>query len=68
MRCNCKITEIILGVIILVFVLWQVWIWDWIITIAAILLILHAIRCKNCGIDKAETVQKSKQSSKKKRR
>ena len=44
--CNCKLTEIVLGVIILLFAVWD-WGIDprfskWIVGIAAVLLILHA--------------------------
>ena len=53
LNCNCKITEIILGIIILIFVLWETTWSGWIITITAILLILHAITCKNCNVKMA---------------
>ena len=48
MNCNCKYTETILGIVILVFV-WVDFYSKWIITIAAALLIIHALTCKNCG-------------------
>ena len=52
--CNCKLTEIVLGVIILLFAVWD-WGIDprfskWIVGIAAVLLILHASMCKSCGM------------------
>ena len=50
MGCNCKITELILAIIIIVFVWWQTTWSGWIITIAAALLIIHAVSCKGiCG-------------------
>jgi len=48
-NCNCKWTEIILGVLILVFAWWATAYSQWIVTIAAVLLLLHALSCKNCG-------------------
>lgn len=43
MKCNCSIGNIVLAVIILVFALWQVMYSQWIIIIAAVLLIIHEI-------------------------
>jgi protein-S-isoprenylcysteine O-methyltransferase Ste14 len=49
MGCNCKVTEIILGVIVLIFAFMNAAWATWIVAIAAILLIIHALMCKNCG-------------------
>jgi type IV secretory pathway TrbL component len=49
MCCNCKWTEIILAVVILIFAFWQTVASKWIIVIAAIVLLLHALMCKNCA-------------------
>jgi len=62
-NCNCKVTELIVGVVILVFALWQTSFSQWIIVIAAALLILHSFTCKNCGVPAS-----SMASSRKKRR
>ena len=44
MKCNCKVAEIILGIIILLS-LWLLPIqyYSWIITIAAVIIVLHAL-------------------------
>ena len=49
-NCNCKNTEIVLGIVILVFALWETTYSKWVIVVAAILLLLHAVSCKNCGV------------------
>ncbi len=57
MECNCKVTEIILGIIVLVFAVWPQWLGaqtsQWIVGIAAVLLILHAIKCNKCVMPKS---------------
>ena len=58
MGCNCKLTEIIIGVVIIVFALWQIGASQWIVTIAAALLILHALKCENCGVKVSSTKKK----------
>jgi len=40
--------EAILGIIILVFVLWETTISKWVVIIAAIVLIWHSFMCKKC--------------------
>ncbi|MDP3881396.1 MAG: hypothetical protein Q8Q31_00775 [Nanoarchaeota archaeon] len=57
--CNCRATEIILGIIILVFAIWPMQYSAWIVGIAAVLLILHAAFCKNCAMCKPETVKRA---------
>lgn len=63
MECNCKMCELTLGIIILVFALWQT-VWsEWIIAIAAIILILHALLCKKdwtCSIPVGKAAKKRK--------
>jgi len=59
-NCNCKVCEIVLGIVILVFALWQTSFSQWVIVIAAILLILHAVSCKNCGVCGPEGQSKSR--------
>lgn len=49
MGCNCRVTESILAIVILVFALWQVTYSTWIVSIAAVLLLVHSMWCKNCG-------------------
>ena len=41
--CSWKWTDIILGIVILVFAWWMVAASQWIITIAAVFLIIHAL-------------------------
>lgn len=57
MECNCKVTEIILGIIILVFAVWPnmfgMVVTQWVVGVAAVLLILHAIKCNSCKIPTA---------------
>jgi hypothetical protein len=48
MECNCKVTNAILAVIILVFLFWQTVASKWIIAVAALLLLMHAFCCRNC--------------------
>ena len=43
MACSWKWTVIVLGIVILVFAWWMVAASQWIITIAAVLLIIHAL-------------------------
>ena len=45
--CNYKATEIVLGLVILVFALWQITYSKWIIVIASVLLVLHGLMCRN---------------------
>lgn len=67
--CNCKATEIIIGAIILIFALLKSVYSDWIIIIAAIIIIIHAMACKNCGkCMPTESASKRTTSSKKKTR
>lgn len=42
--------ESILGLVILIFALWQTMYSKWIIVIAAIVLIIHSFMCKQCFI------------------
>jgi len=75
--CNCKATEVVLGFVILVFAIWPSKIFvattsKWIVAAAAVILIIHAVGCKNlssCSTS-VKPVKKSvkRKSSKKKRR
>ncbi len=47
---NCKWTETILAVVILVFSFLESDLGFWVIIISAVLLLLHAWTCKNCGM------------------
>ena len=50
MGCNCKWTEVVLGVIIILFaVVFNVSWGEYIVVIAAALLVIHAFSCGNCG-------------------
>ncbi len=61
--CNCKATEIVLGLLIIIFAFWQTTYSQWIIVISAVLLLIHALGCKNCEMPKTK-----KPARKKKRR
>lgn len=53
MGYNCKWTEIVLAVVILIVTIWPGLIGStaswWITLVAAALLLIHALSCKNCG-------------------
>lgn len=53
MECNCKWTETILAVVIIVFA-WPGlinWMYSgWLLVIVGVLLLIHAWKCKNCGV------------------
>jgi hypothetical protein len=71
MGCNCRVFEIIVAIVVLVFAFWQTAYSKWILVIAAIALILHALICKNCAgcmPEKDMKMHSMKKSSKKKRR
>ena len=52
MGCNCKWFEIIVALVLLVLAFWQgVSGWQmWAIVAAAVVLLLHALMCKNCAM------------------
>ena len=45
MGCNCKAVETILLLAIIVFTLWSVAYSSWIVIIAAVLLLIHSMKC-----------------------
>ena len=56
MNCNCRWTEIVLAIVILVFVIWPTQIFSatvswWLVVIAAAILLLHSIFHHKCGCD-----------------
>ena len=70
MGCKCRLTETIIAVVIILFTWWQVGtgVSQWIVTVAAALLILHSFSCGNCGICKTCMPEgKSKSKSKKRK-
>ncbi|MAG07531.1 hypothetical protein CMI46_01830 [Candidatus Pacearchaeota archaeon] len=46
---NCKWTEIVLSVVILIFAWYATAYSQWVVTIAAALLLVHALMCKSCN-------------------
>ncbi|OIO41010.1 hypothetical protein AUJ62_03830 [Candidatus Pacearchaeota archaeon CG1_02_32_21] len=50
MKCNCSIGNILLGIIILVFALWQTAYSKWIVVIASVLLIIHELWHKHSWV------------------
>lgn len=51
MKCNCMWVEFVLAVVILVFAIWPgIVSWsNWVIIVAAALLLIHALSCSKCG-------------------
>lgn len=60
MNCNCKWTESVLALLILVFAFWQVAWSQWIIVIAAVILLLHSWMCKTCAMCQEHSTKKGK--------
>jgi glucose dehydrogenase len=60
MGCNCKMVEMVLAIVIIVFALWETGASQWIILIAAILLLLHSWMCKSCKMPASSTAKKKK--------
>lgn len=57
MNCNCTWVESLLAVIVIVFAFWQTSYSQWVIVIAAALLLIHGLWCKNCKACKSEMHQ-----------
>ena len=51
MNCNCKWCQLVLAVVILVFAIWPgIVSWsNWVIIVAAVLLIVHSLSCNKCS-------------------
>ena len=75
-NCNCRWTELVLAVVILVFTLWPTQIFSatvswWLVIIAAAILLLHAIfhhRCHCSMCMSGETMAAPRARSRRKRR
>jgi hypothetical protein len=75
MDCKCKHCNTILAIVILIFSFWSVnwtsWLTSkWIIVVAAVLILLHGIKCVHCGdgsCDAKMPAKKSKKAKKKKK-
>ncbi len=61
--CNCKVSEIIFGIVVLVFIFWETVASQWIVAIAAALIIIHALACKNLASCCAPVAPAAKASS-----
>ncbi len=48
--CNCKMTEAIIAILVIVFALWVTPWSQWIVVIAAAVLLIHSFACKSCGM------------------
>ena len=59
MNHNCLWIHGIIGAIIIVFTLWSTAFSKWIVIIAAIGIIIHALLCKNCKMPKQEMQMKT---------
>ena len=49
-RHNCRVIEALLGVIILVFAVTDIPYGEWVMVVAAVILILHGSTCTVCGV------------------
>jgi hypothetical protein len=58
MGCNCKWCETVLAIVIIVFAFWETVASQWIVVIAAILLLIHAWSCKNCAMPASSSGKK----------
>ena len=59
--CNCKWTEIIIALVILILTLFVTASWSqWVVIIAAVVLLLHAFMCKNCSEVETKATPKKK--------
>ena len=66
MGCNCKTTEIVLALAVLIFAFVDATWAQWIVALAAVLLIVHALTCKEfaaCAAGASESMP-AKQSAK----
>ncbi len=58
MECNCKYVQVILGLVVFVFAMWPETIGavasKWVISIAAVLFIVHAMKCSGCEMPKSK--------------
>lgn len=50
MGYNCKWTEIVIGLLVILFAWWTPIYTNWILTILGLLMIWHAFRCTNCYV------------------
>jgi hypothetical protein len=68
MGCNCKVTESIIAVVIIVLAIWPTMLgakWSmWLIVIAAVLLLLHSFKCKACAMPANSSMAKSSKKKK----
>jgi len=70
--CNCKATEMIAGIVILVFAIWPSAIVaattsKWIVIISAAVLVIHSLGCKDLTCETSEMPSKSKAKKKKRK-
>lgn len=78
MNCNCRHCNTFLAIVILVFsfwiVEWTIWLTSkWIIVAAAVLILLHGLKCPHCGngmceVKKVPAKRKAKKAVKRKKR
>ncbi|HVY01566.1 MAG TPA: hypothetical protein VHA12_02265 [Candidatus Nanoarchaeia archaeon] len=61
MGCNCRVTEAVIAVVVLVFTFWNNFVAaKWLVAIAAVLLLIHSIWCNACCEMPAETKKSAK--------
>ena len=58
--CNCKGAEAVLSILILVFAFWETMYSQWIIAIAAVIILVHALKCHStCETNTAKKTPRS---------
>jgi len=65
MGCNCKVTDSVLAIVILVFAIWPTLVFPamvskGIIIVAAVLLLIYAHKCNACAVPMDKKVSKKK--------
>ena len=70
MGCNCKWLEIIVAIVVFALAVWPGILGTaskWVVAIAAIILFIHALMCKNCRMYKTEMSHKAAAGKKRRR-
>jgi len=74
MGCNCRWTEAVIAIVVIIAAAWPEFLGrgvsSWVVIIAAVILLIHALKCKNCAncINEKMPVRKTAKIKSKKRR
>ncbi|MEX0932814.1 MAG: hypothetical protein WDZ77_01815 [Candidatus Pacearchaeota archaeon] len=65
MNCDCKWVEVVLALVVLIFTIWSgqilsTQVSEWLVVIAAALLLIHSLACKKCFGGMKSSTSKSK--------